>query len=187
MIMVCSSACCSFSNKFCLDNCYEKLMLAHQFRHFWSVYILIARLCAPCNPVTCVQFNPVDENYFISGSIDGKVRIWAIPGCQVVDWTDITEIVTAVCYCPDGKVCGWPPFSAPKCDSHVKFLEHSLFCAGWNRWLHGWQLPLLWRSRLFFLVPKYVIQQRIGIYCSHCRSAGVLCCGLLLLHVWVMK
>lgn len=162
-------------------------MLAHQFRHFWSVYILIARLCAPCNPVTCVQFNPVDENYFISGSIDGKVRIWAIPGCQVVDWTDITEIVTAVCYCPDGKVCGWPPFSAPKCDSHVKFLEHSLFCAGWNRWLHGWQLPLLWRSRLFFLVPKYVIQQRIGIYCTHCRSAGVLCCGLLLLHVWVMK
>ncbi|CAK7348688.1 unnamed protein product [Dovyalis caffra] len=53
--------------------------------------------------VTCVQFNPVDENYFISGSIDGKVRIWAIPGCRVVDWTDITEIVTAVCYRPDGK------------------------------------------------------------------------------------
>lgn len=46
----------------------------------------------------------MDENYFISGSIDGKVRIWAIPGCHVVDWTDITEIVTAVCYRPDGKV-----------------------------------------------------------------------------------
>lgn len=54
--------------------------------------------------VTSVQFNPVDDNYFISGSIDGKVRIWAISGCQVVDWTDITEIVTAVCYRPDGKV-----------------------------------------------------------------------------------
>ncbi|KAE8657645.1 hypothetical protein F3Y22_tig00116984pilonHSYRG00096 [Hibiscus syriacus] len=25
--------------------------------------------------VTCVQFNPVDDNYFISGSIDGKVGI----------------------------------------------------------------------------------------------------------------
>ncbi|XP_077248524.1 uncharacterized protein LOC143888106 [Tasmannia lanceolata] len=55
------------------------------------------------NYVTCVQFNPVDDNYFISGSIDGKVRIWAIPGCQVVDWIDIREIVTAVCYCPDGQ------------------------------------------------------------------------------------
>ncbi|GMJ00961.1 hypothetical protein like AT5G24320 [Hibiscus trionum] len=55
------------------------------------------------NYVTCVQFNPVDDDYFISGSIDGKVRIWAIPSCQVVDWTDVTDIVTAVCYRPDGK------------------------------------------------------------------------------------
>ncbi|XP_061362715.1 uncharacterized protein LOC133306416 [Gastrolobium bilobum] len=55
------------------------------------------------NYVTCIQFNPVDDNYFISGSIDGKVRIWAIPECHVVDWTDIREIVTAVCYRPDGQ------------------------------------------------------------------------------------
>ncbi|XP_039064552.1 WD repeat-containing protein 44-like isoform X2 [Hibiscus syriacus] len=55
------------------------------------------------NYVTCVQFNPVNDDYFISGSIDGKVRIWAIPGCQVVDWTDVRDIVTAVCYRPDGK------------------------------------------------------------------------------------
>ena len=56
------------------------------------------------DPVTCIQFNPVDENYFISGSIDGKVRIWTIPGYEVVDWTDIKHIVTAVSYQPDGKV-----------------------------------------------------------------------------------
>lgn len=55
------------------------------------------------NYVSSVEFNPVNDNYFISGSIDGKVRIWAIPGCQVVDWTDVREIVTAVCYSPDGK------------------------------------------------------------------------------------
>ncbi|XP_037496216.1 uncharacterized protein LOC105642821 isoform X2 [Jatropha curcas] len=55
------------------------------------------------NYVTCVQFNPMDDDSFISGSIDGKVRIWTIPGCQVIDWIDITEIVTAVCYRPDGK------------------------------------------------------------------------------------
>nr|GFD58899.1 hypothetical protein [Tanacetum cinerariifolium] len=30
------------------------------------------------NYVTCVEFNPVDDNYFISGSIDGKVRIWDV-------------------------------------------------------------------------------------------------------------
>jgi len=54
--------------------------------------------------VTCIQFNPVDEDYFISGSIDGKVRIWTIPDSQVVDWTDVRDIVTSVCYRPDGQV-----------------------------------------------------------------------------------
>lgn len=46
----------------------------------------------------------MDDNYFISGSIDGKIRIWEVQGCRVSDWTDIREIVTAVCYRPDGKV-----------------------------------------------------------------------------------
>ncbi|KAE8719706.1 histone-lysine N-methyltransferase ATXR6-like [Hibiscus syriacus] len=61
------------------------------------------RVFAHSNYVTCVQFNPVDDNYFISGSIDGKVRIWAISSCQVVDWCDVRDIVTAVCYRPDGQ------------------------------------------------------------------------------------
>ncbi|CAI9759333.1 unnamed protein product [Fraxinus pennsylvanica] len=55
------------------------------------------------NYVTCIEFNPVDDNYFISGSIDGKIRIWEVRDCRVSDWTDIREIVTAVCYRPDGK------------------------------------------------------------------------------------
>ncbi|KAK6146494.1 hypothetical protein DH2020_020363 [Rehmannia glutinosa] len=49
------------------------------------------------NYVTCVEFNPVDDNHFISGSIDGKLRIWEVRGGRVIDWTDIREIVTAVC------------------------------------------------------------------------------------------
>ncbi|KAK8940870.1 Protein SPA1-RELATED 3 [Platanthera zijinensis] len=55
------------------------------------------------NYVTCIQFNPIDERYFVSGSIDGKARIWAIAACRVVDWIDVRHIVTAVCYRPDGK------------------------------------------------------------------------------------
>ncbi|KAI3451503.1 hypothetical protein Pfo_008168 [Paulownia fortunei] len=55
------------------------------------------------NYVTGVQFNPVDENYFISGSIDGKVRIWGIPRKRVEDWANVRDIVTAVCYQPNGK------------------------------------------------------------------------------------
>ncbi|PKA53946.1 Protein Mut11 [Apostasia shenzhenica] len=52
---------------------------------------------------TCVQFNPVDEKYFISGSIDGKIRIWSVLENRVVDWADVRDIVTSVCYQPDGK------------------------------------------------------------------------------------
>ncbi|XP_010445864.1 PREDICTED: WD repeat-containing protein 44-like [Camelina sativa] len=53
--------------------------------------------------VTSVQFNPVNENYFMSGSIDGKVRIWNISGCNVTDWADLKDIISAVCYRPDGQ------------------------------------------------------------------------------------
>lgn len=53
--------------------------------------------------MTCVAFNPVDDNYFISGSTDGKVRIWDVSSVRVVDYTDVKEIVTALCYRPDAK------------------------------------------------------------------------------------
>ncbi|XVF58738.1 hypothetical protein PTKIN_Ptkin07bG0090700 [Pterospermum kingtungense] len=55
------------------------------------------------NYVTCIQFNPIDENYFISGSIDGKVRIWGVSEKRVVHWVDVRDIITAICYRPDGK------------------------------------------------------------------------------------
>nr|GMC67914.1 WD repeat-containing protein YMR102C-like [Ipomoea batatas] len=55
------------------------------------------------NYVTCIQFNPVDENFFISGSIDGKVRIWRVTEKRVADWADVEDIVTAICYQPNGK------------------------------------------------------------------------------------
>ncbi|KAE8807220.1 WD repeat-containing protein 44 [Hordeum vulgare] len=53
--------------------------------------------------VTSIQFNPVDDRYFISGSLDAKVRLWSIPNRQVVDWTDVNEMVTATSYSPDGQ------------------------------------------------------------------------------------
>ncbi|XP_022743965.1 uncharacterized protein LOC111294925 [Durio zibethinus] len=61
------------------------------------------KLFAHNDYVTCIHFNPMDEDYFISGSLDAKVRIWNIPNRQVVDWTDLHEMVTAACYTPDGQ------------------------------------------------------------------------------------
>lgn len=54
--------------------------------------------------MTCVQFNPIDERYFISGSLDGKVRIWDVLDRRVTDWADTRNIITALSYQPDGKV-----------------------------------------------------------------------------------
>ncbi|KAG2309831.1 hypothetical protein Bca52824_029579 [Brassica carinata] len=45
----------------------------------------------------------VDDRYFISGSLDAKVRVWSIPDRQVVDWYDLHEMVTSACYTPDGQ------------------------------------------------------------------------------------
>ncbi|MCO5592178.1 hypothetical protein L7F22_046174 [Adiantum nelumboides] len=53
--------------------------------------------------VTCIQFHPLDPGHFISGSLDGKVRIWCIQEPQVVDWVDLQEMVTAACYTPNGQ------------------------------------------------------------------------------------
>lgn len=53
--------------------------------------------------VTCVQFNPCNENYFLSGSIDGKVRYWGMYERRVIDWADVRDVITAICYHPDGK------------------------------------------------------------------------------------
>ncbi|KAL4296892.1 hypothetical protein GQ457_12G009660 [Hibiscus cannabinus] len=53
--------------------------------------------------VTCIHFNPVDDDHFISGSLDEKVRIWNVTQRKVVDWTDLNEMVTAACYTPDGQ------------------------------------------------------------------------------------
>ncbi|XP_057768995.1 vegetative incompatibility protein HET-E-1-like [Salvia miltiorrhiza] len=55
------------------------------------------------NYVTCVQFNPADESHFISGCIDGKVRIWGIPSKRVEEWANVQDLVTAVCYQPNGR------------------------------------------------------------------------------------
>ncbi|KAF3449198.1 hypothetical protein FNV43_RR09926 [Rhamnella rubrinervis] len=61
------------------------------------------KLFAHNDYVTCIHFNPMNDDYFISGSLDAKVRIWSIPDRQVVDWSDLHEMVTAACYTPDGQ------------------------------------------------------------------------------------
>ncbi|CAL5389664.1 unnamed protein product [Camellia sinensis] len=79
------------------------------------------KLFAHNDYVTCIQFNPTDDDYFISGSLDAKVRIWSIPDRKLVDYTDLHEMVTSACYTPDGQrgCYGW--FKYRK----LSFIQHS--------------------------------------------------------------
>lgn len=72
-------------------------------RHWQLGYDKCLGVFKHTNYVTCIQFNPVDQNYFVTGCIDGKVRIWGVQEKRVVNWTDVHDIITALCYKPDAK------------------------------------------------------------------------------------
>lgn len=84
---------------------YGKLLTSAYVQSFTgSILFSKLLLLSLLGPVTCIQFNPMDENYFLSGSIDGKIRIWGVKKQRVVDWADIRDVITAISYRPDGKV-----------------------------------------------------------------------------------
>lgn len=39
--------------------------------------------------VTTIQFHPRDDRYFLSGSLDGKLRLWNIPDKRVTLWNEV--------------------------------------------------------------------------------------------------
>uniref|UniRef100_A0A0D3HJ27 Uncharacterized protein n=1 Tax=Oryza barthii TaxID=65489 RepID=A0A0D3HJ27_9ORYZ len=86
---------------------YSLLLLSSSMDKTVRLWDTEAKACLKLFPhndyVTCVQFNPVDDGYFISGSLDSKVRIWSVAERQVVDWSDLDDMVTAACYTPDGQ------------------------------------------------------------------------------------
>jgi len=71
--------------------------------------------------VTAIAFHPKDDRYFLSGSLDGKLRFWNIPEKKVALWNEVTPdssnnsssndnvcLITSVNFCENGKyaVCG---------------------------------------------------------------------------------
>lgn len=53
--------------------------------------------------VTTIDFNPSNDKYFISGSLDGLVRLWYIPDHRVADYVKVGEMVTAAAFSPNAK------------------------------------------------------------------------------------
>ncbi|KAI9296276.1 WD40 repeat-like protein [Neoconidiobolus thromboides FSU 785] len=56
--------------------------------------------------VTSVAFHPKNDRYFISGSLDCRIRLWNIPEKKVSSWAELPDgnLVTAVGFSVDGKL-----------------------------------------------------------------------------------
>ncbi|OQR76263.1 WD repeat-containing protein 44-like [Tropilaelaps mercedesae] len=57
--------------------------------------------------VTAIAFHPRDDRYFLSGSLDGKLRLWNIPDKKVHLWNELegthTKLITCANFCHNGK------------------------------------------------------------------------------------
>ena len=42
--------------------------------------------------VTTISFHPKDDRYFLSGSLDGKLRLWNIPDKKVAHWNEVSAV-----------------------------------------------------------------------------------------------
>ncbi|CAG8446899.1 2224_t:CDS:2 [Ambispora leptoticha] len=56
--------------------------------------------------VTAIAFHPKDDRFFLSGSLDCKLRLWNIPEKRVAHWNELadSQLVTAVGFTADGKI-----------------------------------------------------------------------------------
>ena len=41
--------------------------------------------------VTAICFHPRQDQYFLSGSLDGKLRLWNIPDKKVALWNEVSD------------------------------------------------------------------------------------------------
>jgi WD40 repeat protein len=53
--------------------------------------------------VTSVVFHPTEDNYFVTGSFDKKIRIWSLETGRVVLWQPTPAMITAVAFSPDAR------------------------------------------------------------------------------------
>lgn len=55
--------------------------------------------------VPSVQFHPMDDRFFLAGSLDSKLRLWSIPDKSIAYTASVPDMITAVAFSPDGRTC----------------------------------------------------------------------------------
>ena len=60
--------------------------------------------------VTALAFHPKNDQFFLSGSLDGKLRLWNIPEKKVTLWNEVDgncKIITAANFIQVTMMSGW--------------------------------------------------------------------------------
>lgn len=81
--------------------------------------------------MSSISFHPKDDRYFVSGCLDGKLRIWNTAEKKVVLWNELnnlnklnTNFITAISFCQAGKTVAVGTFDG-KCilyqTEHLKY------------------------------------------------------------------
>lgn len=61
--------------------------------------------------VTSVVFHPRDDRFFLSGSLDCRLRLWSVPSKCLHAWTELNQLITSVAFSSDGKTAMSGSFS----------------------------------------------------------------------------
>jgi WD40 repeat protein len=76
----------------------------------FGIYTITCKLLLKYkNKIDCllIDFILKDDRYFLSGSLDGKLRLWNIPDKKVTLWNEVTgpsALITTANFCRDGKL-----------------------------------------------------------------------------------
>uniref|UniRef100_V5GKH9 WD40 repeat-like protein n=2 Tax=Kalmanozyma brasiliensis (strain GHG001) TaxID=1365824 RepID=V5GKH9_KALBG len=54
--------------------------------------------------VSSIDFHPTDDRFFVTGGLDGKLRLWNISARRVQSLTDVPGVITAVAFSSSGAV-----------------------------------------------------------------------------------
>jgi len=68
-------------------------------------YFYVSDVTCDCTSLI-VNTHIQDDRYFLSGSLDGKLRLWNIPDKKVALWNEVsgaTKLITAANFCLNGR------------------------------------------------------------------------------------